>query len=112
MAKGGIELGAWDIVYKGRDSLKSQIVADFVAEWIELQTPGPPDKSSSWTMYFDGSKRNEGAGAGVVLISPQGDKLRYVLQIKFPEGDKEGVVGMDVAEPVVGEERALHWLGW
>ena len=70
------------------DSLKSQIVADFVTEWTELQTPGPPDKSSSWTMYFDGSKRNEGAGAGVVLISPRGDKLRYVLQIKFPEGDK------------------------
>src|SRR5664279_5907514 len=34
-------------------------------------------------MYFDGSKRNEGAGAGVVLTSPKGDKLRYVLQINF-----------------------------
>jgi hypothetical protein len=31
--------------------------------------------SSVWTMYFDGSKRIQGAGAGVVLISPQGDKL-------------------------------------
>jgi ribonuclease HI len=30
-------------------------------------------------MYFDGPKRVEGAGAGVVLISPQGDKLKYVL---------------------------------
>jgi hypothetical protein len=27
-------------------------------------------------MYFDGSKRVKGAGAGVVLISPQGDKHR------------------------------------
>jgi ribonuclease HI len=25
----------------------------------------------------------EGAGAGIVLISPSGDKLRYVLQIHF-----------------------------
>jgi hypothetical protein len=30
-------------------------------------------------MYFDGSKRVQGARAGVVLISPKGDKLKYVL---------------------------------
>jgi ribonuclease HI len=36
-------------------------------------------------MYLDGSKRVEGAGAGVVLISPQGDKLKYVLRMSFLE---------------------------
>jgi ribonuclease HI len=36
-------------------------------------------------MYFDGSKRVQGAGAGVVLISPQGDKLNYVLRMSFPQ---------------------------
>jgi hypothetical protein len=35
-------------------------------------------------MYFDGSKSVEGVGAGVVLISPQGDKLKYVLRMSFP----------------------------
>jgi ribonuclease HI len=34
-------------------------------------------------MYFDGSKRVQGAGARVVLISPQGDKLKYVLRMSF-----------------------------
>jgi ribonuclease HI len=34
-------------------------------------------------MYFDGSKCFEGAGAGVMLISPQGDKMRYVLRMSF-----------------------------
>jgi hypothetical protein len=38
-----------------------------------------------WTMYFDGSKRVQGTGAGVVLISPQGDKLKYVLRMSFPQ---------------------------
>src|SRR5664279_5641723 len=52
---------------------------------MELQTATPPDLSSSWTMYFDDSKRNEGASAGVVLTSPKGDKLRFVLQINFPK---------------------------
>jgi hypothetical protein len=36
-------------------------------------------------MYFDGSKRVQGAGAGVVLISPQGDKMKYVLRMSFPK---------------------------
>jgi ribonuclease HI len=31
-------------------------------------------------MYFDGSLNLEGAGAGVLFISPQGDHLKYVLQ--------------------------------
>jgi ribonuclease HI len=36
-------------------------------------------------MYFDGSKRIQGAGAGVVLISPQGDKLKYFLRMIFSQ---------------------------
>src|ERR1044072_689010 len=34
-------------------------------------------------MFFDGSKIQQGAGAGVVLVSPKGTKLRYVLHINF-----------------------------
>jgi ribonuclease HI len=36
-------------------------------------------------MYFDGSKRVQGAGAGVVLISLQGDKLKYILSMSFSQ---------------------------
>jgi ribonuclease HI len=32
-------------------------------------------------MNFDGSKMRRGLGAGIVLVSPKGDKLHYVLQI-------------------------------
>ena len=34
-------------------------------------------------MHFDGSKMRTGLGAGIVLTSPKGDKLRYALQIHF-----------------------------
>jgi ribonuclease HI len=34
-------------------------------------------------MHFDGSKLLGGLGAGVVLTSPKGDKLQYVLQMHF-----------------------------
>jgi hypothetical protein len=66
----GIELSPMDITYKKRKAIKLQILPDFTAEWLELQSTGLPDLSSVCTMYFDGSKRIQGAGAGVVLISP------------------------------------------
>jgi hypothetical protein len=62
-----------------RKAIKLQILPDFMAEWLELQNTGHPDLSNVWTVYFDGSKRVKGARAGVVLISPQGDKMRYVF---------------------------------
>jgi ribonuclease HI len=34
-------------------------------------------------MYFGGALNLEGAGAGVLLISPQGQQLKYVLQIHY-----------------------------
>src|SRR5438128_6171841 len=35
-------------------------------------------------MYFDSSLMIEGAGADIMLISPTGERLKYVLQIYFP----------------------------
>jgi hypothetical protein len=81
----GIELSPLNITYEKRKAVKSQVLPDFTAEWLELQNTGPPDLSSVWTMYFDGSKRVKGARAGVVLISPQGDKLKYVLRMSFSQ---------------------------
>ncbi|KAK1685575.1 hypothetical protein QYE76_046423 [Lolium multiflorum] len=100
----GIELSPRDITYEKRKAIKSQILPDFIAEWMELQNTGPPDLSRTWTMNFDGSKRLEGAGAGVVLISPEGDKLKYILRMTFPnasnnEAEYEALIhGMKMAK--------------
>jgi hypothetical protein len=32
-------------------------------------------------MYFDGSLKLEGTASGVLLISPKGEQLKYILQI-------------------------------
>nr|AAP53711.1 retrotransposon protein, putative, Ty3-gypsy subclass [Oryza sativa Japonica Group] len=64
-------------------SIKFQALADFVAEWTECQEDTPEEKMEYWTMHFDGSKRLSGTGAGVVLISPTGERLSYVLWIHF-----------------------------
>jgi ribonuclease HI len=34
-------------------------------------------------MYIDSTLNLEGAGAGVLLISPQREQLKYVLQIHY-----------------------------
>jgi ribonuclease HI len=34
-------------------------------------------------MYFNGSYTLKGAGAGIVLIPPEGDMLKYAIQIEF-----------------------------
>jgi ribonuclease HI len=40
-------------------------------------------------MYFDGSVNLEGACAGVLLISPTGEQLKYVLQIFWKVSNNE-----------------------
>ena len=52
-----------------RKAIKSQILADFVAEWTDTQLPPSQIQGECWTMYFDGSVMKTGAGAGLLFIS-------------------------------------------
>ena len=70
MAKWAIELIPLDIKFEAKKAIKSQAIADFLAEWIEQQLPTQVH-SEHWTMFFDGSKMLNGSGAGVVLVSPE-----------------------------------------
>jgi ribonuclease HI len=83
VAKWGIELAAFEIEYKPRQAIKSQALVDFIADWTESKDGTVAPEPDCWTLHFDGSKAMGGSGAGVVLKSPQGDKMHYVLQILF-----------------------------
>jgi ribonuclease HI len=52
-----------------------------VAEWTKIQQPAPDAFLDYWKMYFNGSLKLGGAGAGVLFISLEGKQLKYVLQI-------------------------------
>ena len=52
---------------------------DFVAEWTKVQLLTQDATHEYWTMYFNGSVMVPGSGAGVVLISPDGSRLRYAI---------------------------------
>jgi hypothetical protein len=55
IAKWSVELMGETLAYAPRKVINSQILADFVAEWIDTQSPPPQIQAECWTLYFDGS---------------------------------------------------------
>jgi hypothetical protein len=89
ISKWAIKLDALNIDFKPRIAIKSQALVDFMAEWRENQLQTPTERPEHWVMYFDGSLKLEGAGVGVLLISPTGEQLKYVLQIFWKVSNNE-----------------------
>ena len=83
ISKWALELMGHDIRYIPRIAIKSQALADFVAEWTEVQLPTLDITHDYWTMYFDRSVMAPGSGAGVVLISSDESRLRYAIRLHF-----------------------------
>jgi ribonuclease HI len=84
IAKWAVELMGETLSFAPRKAIKSQVLADFLAEWTDTQLPTAPIQPEFWTMYFDGSLMKTGAGAGLLFISPLGKHVRYVLRLHFP----------------------------
>jgi ribonuclease HI len=72
------------ISFAPQKAIKSQVLVDFLAEWVDTQLPIAPIQPELWTMYFDGSLMKTGAGADLLFISPLGKHVRYVLRLHFP----------------------------
>ena len=92
-------MAEFQLDFQPRHAVKSQILADFIAEWTPSPSnSGGPDLNAGlpkpevrtpvftephWTLFFDGSAREKWAGAGVVLIDPNGDQLKYMVHLEF-----------------------------
>jgi len=84
IVKWAMELCPFSLDFLSHTTVKSQALVDFIAEWTDLNAPPSLDVFDHWSMFFDGSLNINGAGAGILFISPNKDKLRYVLRILFP----------------------------
>ena len=63
------------------------MLADFIVEWTEVQTPLAVVDQEYWMMYFDGSLMKKGTGTGLVFVSPLGVCMRYMVRLHFPSSN-------------------------
>ena len=97
MMKWDVELGQFDVDYKPKTAIKGQALADFLLEFppsVEVEglecvernpDVGVPSEDCSpwWKLYVDGAVNGNGAGAGIVLVSPEGHKLQSAIHFTF-----------------------------
>jgi ribonuclease HI len=84
IAKWAVEIMGETISFAPQKAIKSQVLADFVAEWVDTQLTAALIQPELWTMFFDRSLMKIGAGVGLLFISPLEKYLRYVLRLHFP----------------------------
>lgn len=82
-----MELTGYGIQYEPRTAIKGQALADFIAECSYSEEPEP--KAPIWELHTDGSVTSSGSGAGIVLITPEGNTLEYALKFSFPATNNE-----------------------
>ena len=97
-------LGAFDIKYMPRTSVKGQVLANLVAEFVKppveilieqrsvegksvdmISTPKPPCQK----VYVDSVENQRGSGVGLVLISPEMATIEKSLRLGFSAMNNE-----------------------
>nr|XP_029145223.1 uncharacterized protein LOC112717554 [Arachis hypogaea] len=86
LTKWSIELSEFDIQFQPRGSVKSQCLADFVAEFTNTS---PDERSRLWTLFVDGASNPQGAGAGILLESSDGLILEHSLRFSFKASNNQ-----------------------
>ena len=88
MALWAIELSEIDIQYRPRTAIKGQVVADFIAEYTQLEGKGV-EVFKQWSIHMDRSLNWLARGAGVVIQTLEGDKIECMIRLDFPTTNNE-----------------------
>ena len=93
IAKWGTILGAFDIKYMPRTSIKGQVLANLEGRSKKLdegligvasvQYPPP------WELYIDGAANQRGSGVGLVLVSPKKITIEKSMRLNFSATNNE-----------------------
>ena len=96
LIKWAIEVSEFDIRYKPRTSVKGQVLAYFIMEFTPSNTSTKPIETtqlaldlSIWRLSVDGAANSKGSGAGLILTSPNGIDVEYVLRFGFQAPNNE-----------------------
>ena len=100
MARWEMELSKYGIQYKPRLSKKGQVLADFIAKIPQLDTY--LRETGWWTLSVDGASRQTGAGIGMQLTSPTGERIEQAVRLGFSATNNESeyvamIAGLELA---------------
>ncbi|GKD74287.1 reverse transcriptase domain-containing protein [Tanacetum coccineum] len=73
-------------VSRPRVSVKRQILADFIVERLEEDSPDTPivekeELPEPWILFTDGSSCTDSSGAGLILTNPRRDRIHLRLKV-------------------------------
>ncbi|XP_042472220.1 uncharacterized protein LOC122054861 [Zingiber officinale] len=90
---------------------KAQALVDFV---IEVQNVKP---ETTWKIYVDGSSTRQGSRIGILLISPQEDRMQLSVRLDYRATNKEAkyealIVGLQEARHVGVVKVLIHSDSW
>ena len=110
-----VELSEFDIRYQPRNAIKAQALVDFIVEFtLSYEDLGERGYNKKWAVHVDGSSTLYAGGIGVVLQSPEGDKLKYKARLQYQTTNNEAeyealLKGLELAKSV--EEDSILVLG-
>ncbi|KAM6556779.1 hypothetical protein CsatB_003798 [Cannabis sativa] len=82
LLKWAMELSQFDIHYVPCISIKGMALADFITECNEAKATSsvPLPRTAAWKVFVDGASNENGFGAGIAMISPDGLRLQYKVE--------------------------------
>ena len=84
-----VELSEFDIKYLLRHAIKAQALANFIAEFTPSHNDLEVVEDKKLIIHVDGSSTQYAGGIGVVLQSPEGDKLTYKVRLQYQTTNNE-----------------------
>ncbi|GJV49514.1 reverse transcriptase domain-containing protein [Tanacetum coccineum] len=108
MLKWKFELEGYDIQYRPRTAIKGEILADFIVERPEEESPDelmaePEVLPEPWTLFTDGSSCVDDFEVGLILTNPEGAEFTYAMRFRFEATNNEAeyealIAGLRIAE--------------
>ena len=77
-----VKLSEFDIKYQPRNAIKAQTLANFIAEFtLSHDDLNGVEEVKVWVVHVDGLSTLYAGGIGIVLQSPERDKLKYKVRL-------------------------------
>ncbi|XP_065015447.1 uncharacterized protein LOC135642894 [Musa acuminata AAA Group] len=89
LLKWAVEHDEHEIRYVPRTAIKAQAIADFIVELTQRADGDLEQPPEAWILHVDGLASSKGAGAGLVLLAPDGRSFERSLRFGFKATNNE-----------------------